>query len=155
LPIAALGVVSVGAIALLYRPLLFDSVMTEVSEARGVSRARIDVTFLLVVALATSMTVPVVGAFLMFSLMIAPAAAARSLTDRPGRALALSAVLSLLVVWVAIIASYISNWPIGFFVGTVGALAYALARGIRHLRRDRANASYSGPASARRGVEAL
>ena len=33
-------------------------------------------------ALATSMTVPVVGALLMFSLMIGPAAAAR-VADRP------------------------------------------------------------------------
>ncbi len=36
--------------------------------------------FLLVLALATTMTVPVVGALLIFSLMIGPPAAARSFT---------------------------------------------------------------------------
>ena len=46
--------------------------------------------FLLVVALATAMTVPVVGALLIFSLMIGPPAAARSLTSRPLLAMVLS-----------------------------------------------------------------
>jgi zinc/manganese transport system permease protein len=134
LPIVALGLVCSGAIAVLYRPLLFDSVMPGVSEAKGMSRAGINVVFLVVVALATSMTVPVVGAFLMFSLMVAPAAAARCLTDRPGRALALSAGIALVVVWAAIVASFESNWPIGFFVGTLGAFAYVVARAVQHLR---------------------
>ena len=134
LPILALGVTCAGAVAAMYRPLLFDSVMPAVSETRGLSRARIDLAFLLVVALATSMTVPVVGAFLMFTLMIAPAAAARCLTDRPGRALALSAAIALGVVWLAIAASFESNWPIGFFVGTLGAFAFVSARAVQHVR---------------------
>jgi zinc/manganese transport system permease protein len=46
------------------------------------------VVFLVVMALATSMTVPVVGTLLMLSLMIGPAAAARSVTARPGIAMA-------------------------------------------------------------------
>lgn len=134
LPILLLGVICAGAVAALYRPLLFDSVLPGVSDARGISRAGIDVAFLVVVALATTMTVPVVGAFLMFSLMIAPAAAARCLTDRPGRALGLSAGIALGVVWLAIVASFESNWPIGFFVGTLGAFAYVLARAVQHVR---------------------
>jgi uncharacterized protein (DUF58 family) len=77
-------------------------------------------------ALATSMTVPVVGALLMFSLMIGPAAAARSLTARPGLAIVLSVVIALVTVWAAIAASYQSNWPLGFFVGVIGA-AFFLA----------------------------
>ena len=134
LPILGLGLVCSAAIAVLYRPLLFDSVMPGVSEIKGMSRSAINLAFLVVVALATSMTVPVVGAFLMFSLMVAPAAAARCLTDRPGRALLLSAGIALVVVWAAIWSSFESNWPIGFFVGTLGAVAYVVARGVQHLR---------------------
>jgi len=86
-------------------------------------------------ALATSMTVPVVGALLMFSLMIGPAAAARSLTARPGLAMSLSVLIALVTVWAAIAASYQSNWPLGFFVGVIGAAfflagkAFSWARG--------------------------
>ncbi len=87
LPIAILGAVSVAVIVVMFRPLLLSSALPEVAEARGVPPRRMELVFLLVMALATSMTVPVVGALLMFSLMIGPAAAARSLTARPGLAI--------------------------------------------------------------------
>ena len=89
LPIAGLGAVALVAIAAIYRPLLLASALPEVADARGVSTRRMELCFLIVMALATSMTVPVVGALLMFALMIGPAAAARSFTRRPGYAIAL------------------------------------------------------------------
>jgi len=134
-PIVVLGAVSVAAIVVMFRPLLLSSALPEVAEARGVPPRRMELAFLLVMALATSMTVPVVGALLMFSLMIGPAAAARSLTARPGLAMALSVLIALVTVWVAIAASYQSNWPLGFFVGVIGAAfflagkAFSWARG--------------------------
>jgi zinc/manganese transport system permease protein len=121
LPIVVLGAVSVAAIVAMFRPLLLSSALPEVAEARGVPPRRMELAFLLVMALATSMTVPVVGALLMFSLMIGPAAAARSLTARPGLAMTLSVLIALITVWIAIAASYQSNWPLGFFVGVIGA----------------------------------
>ena len=83
LPVAVLGAVSIAAVMLLYRPLMLSSILPEIGEAKGVSAHRIEICFLLVVAVATAMTVPVVGALLIFSLMIGPPAAARSFTDRP------------------------------------------------------------------------
>ena len=93
--------------------------------------------FLVVVALATSMALPVVGALLIFSLMIGPPAAARSVTSRPLLAMALSVVIALVTVWAAIAASYETNWPVGFFVGTIGAACYAAGRGWTALRSRR------------------
>lgn len=121
LPIAVLGVVSVVLIAVMYRPLLLASTMPEVADARGVSTRRMEMCFLLVMALATSMTVPVVGALLMFALMIGPPAAARCFVKRPGRAIAASVAIALATVWAGIIASYQTNWPLGFFVGVIAA----------------------------------
>ena len=103
---------------LLYRPLMLSSALPEVGEARGIGAFAIELAFLGVLALATAMTVPVVGTLLIFSLMIGAPAAARSLTDRPGVAMALSVVIALAVVWFAIAASYETDWPVGFFVGT-------------------------------------
>jgi len=37
-------------------------------------------------------------------------------------------VIALITVWAAIAASYLYNWPIGFFVGTLAALAYGIGR---------------------------
>jgi len=143
-PVAALGAVCVLAILVLFRPLMLSSVMPELGEARGVRAHRIETCFLVVLALATSMALPVVGALLIFSLMIGPPAAARSVTSRPLLAMGLSVLLALVTVWLAIAVSYQTNWPIGFFVGTIAAVCYAAGRGwtalrSRRLRRSQAS----------------
>jgi zinc/manganese transport system permease protein len=127
-PILILGAVSIAAIIVMFRPLILSSAMPEVAEARGISPRWMDLGFLLVMAIATSMTVPVVGALLMFSLMIGPAAAARSLTARPVLAMLLSVAIALVTVWTGIAVSYQSNWPLGFFVGIMGAAFFLFAR---------------------------
>ena len=83
LPVAVLGVLCIAAVIVLYRPLFLSSVVPDIGEAKGVHSQRMEMAFLVVLALATAMTVPVVGALLIFSLMIGPPAAARSFTDRP------------------------------------------------------------------------
>jgi zinc/manganese transport system permease protein len=139
-PIAGIGLVSVAAIGLAFRRLMLTSAMPEVAEARGVSVRGTEIYFLIVMALATSMTVPVVGALLMFSLMIGPAAAARSVTARPGLALALSVAIALVITWLSIALSVRTNWPLGFFVGTGGALFYLIGLAARELGGTRARA---------------
>ena len=135
LPILGLAVLSIAAIAVLYRPLMLSSAVPEVAEARGVRARRMELAFLLVMAVATSLTVPVVGALLMFSLMVGPAAAARSFTARPPLAMALSVGFALVTVWVGIAAAYRLNWPLGFFVGIMGAVFYLTGRAWAGLRR--------------------
>jgi zinc/manganese transport system permease protein len=150
-PTAALALVCVAAIAALYRPLMLSSLLPDVGEARGISSFRMELCFLAVVALASTMTVPVVGTLLIFSLMIGAPAAARSLTDRPLVAMALSVAIALITVWSAIAASYETNYPVGFYVGSISAGAYALGRGWAAWRRsgaDRGSAG-SGPTLAR------
>lgn len=132
-PIGGLGAACVCAVAVMYRPLMLSSAAPEVAAARGVDLGLTDTAFLLVVALATAMTVPVVGAMLVFTLMIGPPAAARSLTSRPLAAMALSVAAALVTVWAAIACSYSTNWPIGFFVGVFGAAAYGLGRAFANI----------------------
>jgi zinc/manganese transport system permease protein len=129
LPVAVLAIVCIAAVAVLYRPLMLSSIVPEIAEAKGVRSHRMEMCFLVVVALATTMTLPVVGALLIFSLMIGPPAAARSLTSRPVLAMIGSVVIALLTVWVSIAASYLYNWPVGFFVGVLGAVCYGAGRG--------------------------
>jgi zinc/manganese transport system permease protein len=147
-PVAVLGAVSVAAVALAWRPLLLTSVMPELAPARGVRAARVELLFLVVVALATSLALPVAGALLIFSLMIGPPAAARSLASRPLPAMALSVAISLIVVWASIAAAYQTNWPVGFFVGALGAACYAAGRIWPAWQRHRAipDGTVPGPA---------
>lgn len=134
-PTAALAAAAVAAVLLMYRPLMLSSVLPDVGEARGISSLAMQLCFLVVIALVTTMTVPVVGTLLIFSLMIGPPAAARSFTDRPGRAMTLSVVLALIAVWTAIACSYATNYPVGFFVGSISAASYALGRSWAALAR--------------------
>jgi len=138
LPTALFGIACIGAITVVYRPLLLSSVVPEVAEARGVRARRIELLFLIIVALATAMTVPVVGALLIFSLMIGPPAAARSVTSRPLLAMVLSVAIALVTVWTAIAVAYLDNWPIGLCVGALSALSYGIGRGWAAWRRGRA-----------------
>jgi zinc/manganese transport system permease protein len=144
-PTMAIAAVCIAAIAVLYRPLMLSSVAPDVAEARGINPRVMDLAFLVVVALVTTMAVPVVGSLLIFSLLIGPSAAARSFTNRPPVAMGLSVLFALVTVWVAIAVSYETNLPIGFFVGAISAFAYIVGRawtawqGRRpHRARDRA-----------------
>jgi zinc/manganese transport system permease protein len=126
--VAALSVVATAAMAILFRPLLLDSVSPELCQAAGASSGRMELAFLTVLAISTALVLPVVGALMVFSLMVGPASCARALTDEPHVAVGLSVGLSLATVWSAIALSYFSNWPVGFFVGALGALSYAAGR---------------------------
>ncbi len=133
-PTAGLAVLCLLALAVLYRPLLYTSILPDSSQARGIAPFRFELAFLVLVALATTMTVPVVGTALIFSLLIGPPAAARAFTARPPLAIALSVGIALVTVWAAIALSYLTDWPVGFFVGMISAGSYALGRAWRRLR---------------------
>ncbi len=125
-PVAGLGLLSLIAIGVLYRPLMLTSLVPEIAESAGLRTFPIELAFLVTVALATTMTVPVVGALLIFSLMIGPPAAARCVTDRPFVALAGSVAIALVTIWSAIAAAYATDWPVGFLVEAFSAGWFAI-----------------------------
>ena len=115
------------ALVVLHRPLLLSSVVPDVGAARGLPPALVEAAFLVVIAMVTTMAVPVVGALLVFTLLVSPAAAARRLTANPVVALSIGIGLALVEVWVAIAVSYRTSLPVGFLVGATGAVLYAAA----------------------------
>jgi zinc/manganese transport system permease protein len=152
LPVALLGLACVLAVAVLYRQLMLTSLIPEIAAARGLRPHRIEMLFLVVVACATTMTVPVVGALLIFTLMIGPPAAARCFSDRPGLSLLLSVAIALVAVWAAIACAYETNWPVGFFVGAFSAAWYGVGRSYAAARRTRGARSVRSVALAGRAA---
>jgi len=140
---AALGAASLALLVVSWRRVLWSSVLPEAAAARGVSPGAADASFLAVLALVTATAVPVVGALLVFSLLVAPPAAARQLAGRPGSAALLGTALALATVWSSVALSYEENLPVGFVVGALGALLYATAR-LSAGRRGRARRSGCG-----------
>src|SRR5580692_1906416 len=128
LPVAVLGLVCIFTVAALYRRLMLTSIAPEIAAAKGIRPERIETIFLVVLACATTMTVPVVGALLIFTLMIGPPAAARCFSDRALVALGLSVVMALVTIWAALACSFTTNWPVGFYVGSFSAAWYVIGR---------------------------
>ncbi|MCY0907680.1 MAG: metal ABC transporter permease [Sulfobacillus thermotolerans] len=120
----------------MFRPLLLSSAVPEFAAARGVSLTTMNVVFTVLVALAASLTVPVVGALLAFSLMIGPAAAGWYLGKSPSQAMAYAVLVALGSVWISIVIGYDTSLPVGFLVATFCMLAYGGARWI-HSARNR------------------
>ncbi|MGH9019782.1 MAG: metal ABC transporter permease [Acidimicrobiales bacterium] len=145
-PLVVLAVAVVVALALGHRPLWYTTASPELAVTRGVRVAWVDAGFLVVLALSTALTVPVVGALLTFALMVGPPAAVQLLVTRPGLAFAGSVGASVVVVWLSIAGSYEVNWPIGFFVGVVSAALFVAALAAVALRSRVARPVSTAPA---------
>jgi len=114
--------------AVLARPLLFASLDPEVAAARGVPVRGLSLAFLALLAVTVAATSQITGVLLVFSLLVAPPAAAQALTARPALSLGLSVALALLIAWLGLGVSYFSIYPAGFFISTFAFAVYLLAR---------------------------
>ncbi len=124
----ALGLVVVGTLAVLFRPLLFASIEPEVAAARGVPVQALSTVFFVVVAVAVAEAVQVVGVLLIFTLLVAPAATAGYLARRPSWAIAIGTALAIVETWLGISMAYYTQYPVSFYIATLGFLFYLLAR---------------------------
>lgn len=106
-------------IAVCYRPLLYSSVNEPVAQAKGVPVRALSIMFMVLLAVAVTMAVQVVGTLLLFALVVTPAATAIALTARPVLAMAISAVISVTSVWAGLGASAMFNLPPSFLVVTI------------------------------------
>lgn len=70
-------------LVLIWRPLMFASVDPQLAAARGVSVGALSMGFMVLLGLAVAMSVQVVGALLVLSLLVVPSAAALRVSSRP------------------------------------------------------------------------
>jgi zinc/manganese transport system permease protein len=123
-----LGLIVLTGLTVIFRPLLFSSIASDVAEARGVPIRLLSALFLLLLAIAVSEAVQVVGVLLIFSLLIAPPATAIYLTVRVYRALTLAVVIALVEVWAGLIAAYYTGYAASFFIASFAVGVYGLTR---------------------------
>lgn len=121
-------------IAFVFRPLLFASIDPEMAEARGVPVRLLSIAFMLVLAITVSEAVQVVGVLLVFALIVAPAASAERLTNRPLTTIALSIVLGLIFTWGGLLLAFVGHWPVSFYISGLAALSYFVSLAIHRVR---------------------
>jgi len=122
------GVIILVLISLVYRPLLFASLDEDVAEAKGMPVVLLGIIFMLLVAIATSFAVQVVGVLLIFSLMVAPAATAQLLAKRPRRIILISVVIALIATWLGLFVAFFEPYPVSFFITTIVFVFYLFVR---------------------------
>jgi zinc/manganese transport system permease protein len=124
----ATSLVVVSALLVIWRPLSFASLDLEVAEARAVPTKTLGIVFMLLLALAVAASVQVVGALLVMTLLVTPAAAALRLTSSPVLVPVLSVSFAVASVVGGILLALGGGLPISPYVTTLSFAIYLVAR---------------------------
>ena len=130
----ATSLVVVTALLFIWRPLTFASLDLEVAEARAVPAKALGIVFMLLLALAVAASVQVVGALLVMTLLVTPAAAALRLTSSPLLVPLLSVSFAVVSVVGGILLALGGGLPISPYVTTLSFAIYLIARLIEKSR---------------------
>jgi zinc/manganese transport system permease protein len=130
----ATSLVVVTALLFIWRPLSFASLDMEVAEARAVPTRALGIAFMMLLALAVAASVQVVGALLVMTLLVTPAAAALRLTSSPLLVPVLSVIFAVVSVVGGILLALGGGLPISPYVTTLSFAIYLLARLIEKSR---------------------
>ncbi|MGO0154465.1 metal ABC transporter permease [Leuconostoc mesenteroides] len=112
---------------LMYRKLKYISFDTIGSDWNAKGTVWISLLFLILVACTVSVTAQIVGSLLIFSLLTVPASSAKYIARSVHHMILLSFVFALFGTWVGLYLSYISNWPVSFFITIIEGAIYCLS----------------------------
>lgn len=116
------------ALLVLWRPLLFASTDPDVAAARGVRTRLVSIAFMILLGLAVAVSVQIVGALLVLSLLVTPAAAARWITASPWKLCGLSVLFALTSSVGGVLLAAGSSVPISPFITTISFAIYVVCR---------------------------
>jgi zinc/manganese transport system permease protein len=124
-------------LAVIYRPLQFASTDPEVAEALGVRTRLLSVVFAVILGAAVAQAVQIIGALLVMSLLITPAAAASRITSRPVMVVALSVVFAEIAALGGMVLSLAPNLPASVLVTSISFAIYVICRLVGRRRLSR------------------
>jgi zinc/manganese transport system permease protein len=134
--IAVTSVVVIAALLVVWRPLTFASTDPELAAARGVPVRLLSPVFMLLLGLTVAIAVQSVGALLVLTVLVTPAAAAMRVTASPVLLPVLSVAFAVTSMVGGIMLALGSQLPITPYVTTISFLIY-VACWIGGLRRPR------------------
>ena len=131
----------IATLLFIWRPLNFASLDPEVASARGVPTRTLSLVFMVLLGLAVAASVQVVGALLVLSLLVTPAAAALRVSASTVLVPVLSVLFALVSVLGGILLAVGAGLPISPYVTTISFLIYLGCRLVAWLRnREGVNA---------------
>jgi zinc/manganese transport system permease protein len=147
--LALISLIVVVGLVVVWRPLTFASVDADVAAARGVPVRALSLVFMLLLGLAVAVGVQVVGALLVLSVLVTPAAAALRISSSPIMVPVLSTIFALVSLVGGILLALGSSVPISPYVTTISFLIYLICRlgSARRSRRVRSRQRLVGAGS--------
>ncbi|MDH5490192.1 MAG: metal ABC transporter permease, partial [Rhodospirillaceae bacterium] len=121
----ALGVLAV--LGFIYKPLLSITVHRELAMVEGVNIRLIETVFVLLLAVAVALSIKIVGVLLVASMLIIPAASARSFSATPERMIFLASMAGVVAVCLGVLASLKLDWPAGPAIVAAATLLYIIS----------------------------
>lgn len=132
--ISILSAVVIATLLIIWRPLTFASLDAEVASARGVPTRTLSILFMLLLGLSVAASIQVVGALLVLSLLVTPAAAAVRVSSSPFVIPMLSVLFAGLSVVGGILLALGSSLPVSPYVTSISFLIYLVCRGIEWVK---------------------
>lgn len=110
------------------RPLLFSSIDPVIAEAKNIPIRMISILFFLLVALTVSMACQIVGALLLFVLLVIPGAIAIEIGDNIYKIILTSIISANMAFALALCIAYYWNLPVSFCLTTILAIMYFMVK---------------------------
>ncbi len=128
LMLVIISAVVIAGLFVIWRPLSFASVDADVARARGLPVTALSIAFMILLGLATAVSIQIVGALLVLSLLVTPAAAAMRITASPVLTPLLSVAFAVMSVVGGILLALGGGLPISPYVTTISFLIYIVCR---------------------------
>lgn len=122
------GIVVLGGLALIWRPLLAASVHEDLARVEGVAVVRVRFALVGLIALIIAAAIQVVGALLVTSLLIVPAATARRLARSPEGMAVMAALIGAASSSLGLAAAFNFDLPAGPSIVLAAVFLFALSR---------------------------
>ncbi len=108
------------------RPLIFSSIDPTLAESKNISTSVLAIVFFIIIAFTVSMACQIVGALLVFVMLIIPGAIAVQWGDCIYKIMLISILVANFAVVVALIIAYYFDLPVSFCITTLLSLVYCL-----------------------------
>ena len=137
--LVGISVVVLAALLVIWRPLSFDSLDTEVAVAKGVPSRALALGFMVLLGLTVAVSVQVIGALLVLALLVTPAASALRVSASPVLVPVLAMIFGLVSAVGGILIALGGSLPISPYITSISFLIYVVCRLIEW-RRQRSHA---------------
>lgn len=125
--LVCLSVILLVLIFFTFRKLAYSSFDAQGAEYNQRYSRLISILFLVMLALTVSITAQIIGALLIFVLLTIPASAAKYYVHSLWEMICLTFIFVLGGIWLGLWLSYVTNWPVSFFITVIEALIYGSA----------------------------